>query len=165
MTVVINIAGNSAAEALQELHALAAGASGKQIPSGGDEGSGAAGGASPSPAASSEPSLVPAAVAELVEPAKKTRGKKAPAADAVIEPANDSEPAGLTIEQVRERTRKFASDGFMDEVAAEMEARGIKKMSQVDPDAAATNAPSPKFAEYVAAIEKRVAAKTPATGE
>lgn len=106
------------------------------------------------------------------ERTRQTR-KKAPAAEAVIDatprqadiedaigktaqPTNEDAPM-LTIEDVRERTRKFAKDGHMDEVAAEMTARGIKKMSEVDPEAG--NKPSVKFAEYVAAIEARIAAK------
>jgi hypothetical protein len=38
-----------------------------------------------------------------------------------------------------------------------MEARGIKKMSAVDPDAG--DQPSAKFGAYAAAIEARIAAK------
>ena len=45
----------------------------------------------------------------------------------------------------------------MECVAAEMEARGIEKMSAVDPDA--DDQPSAKFGAYAAAIEARIAAK------
>jgi hypothetical protein len=122
--------------------------------------------------AAQEPPASEPAAPEVAE-AKKPGRKKAPAAEAVIDatphqadiedaigktaqPANEDAPM-LTIEDVRERTRQFAKDGHMDEVAAEMTARGIKKMSEVDPEAG--NKPSVKFAEYVAAIEARIAAK------
>jgi hypothetical protein len=123
------------------------------------------------PAADAAPAPEPV-VETVVAPATRGR-KKAPAAEVVIDqgakqadiedvtgktaqPANDS-VAMLTVEDMRERIRQFHSAGHMDEVAAEMTARGIKKSSDVDPDAG--NKPSAKFAAYVAAIEARISAK------
>lgn len=87
--------------------------------------------------------------------------KKAPAANAIVDqlPANDSQPdvAMLTVEDVRERSRKFAADGHMDEIAKAMEFYGVKKMSDIDPEA--LGKPSVKFAQYVAKIEELIAAK------
>lgn len=100
----------------------------------------------------------------VAEPKPKGR-RKAPAADAVldqpvqidIEEVTGKAGAMLTIEEVREKTRQWSKDGFMDEVAAEMGARGIKKMSEIDPEH--DGKPSAKFAGYCAAIEARIAGK------
>lgn len=103
-------------------------------------------------------------VVPVEEPAKKGR-KKAPAADVVIEQPKPvqtdiEEVTGerlLTIEQVREMTRGWSSAGHMDRIAEEMAARGIKKMSQVDPEAAESGKPSALFGAYADAIEARIA--------
>lgn len=153
MPVHINIAGDTAAAALAELHQFAKGMTGALQAT--------------QPAPVETPPAEP--VAEVVTPSKTPR-KKAPAAEAVIEqpkqtdiedvtgaPANDAGERALTIEQVRELTRGWSRDGHMECISAEMEARGVKKMSAIDPDAG--DKPSALFGAYATAIEARIAAK------
>lgn len=85
----------------------------------------------------------------------KTR-KKAPAVDAVIDqPKNDA--LMLTIDDARERMRKFNSDGHMDQSAAALAEVGAKKLSEVDPEAGGN--PSPKYHALVTRIEALIAEK------
>jgi hypothetical protein len=118
--------------------------------------------------------------AEPVAEHKKPRGKKAPAADVVIEqpktepvqtdleravaqaPANDAGERLATIEQVREFTREQNKLGHFNEFAEEMAVRGIKRMSSVDSEAAVSGAPSALFGAYITAVEARIAAKVAA---
>lgn len=89
------------------------------------------------------------------------RGKKAPAADTVIDqPAKAAEPEsteGLTVDEAREHMKKFAADGNMDQVSAALEHFGVKKVSDIDPDA--KGAKSPKFSAFVSKIDELVKAK------
>lgn len=98
----------------------------------------------------------------VVTDAPKKNRNKAPAAEVVIEqPAQAEKPAaptdGLTVDEARERMKKFAADGHMDQVSAALESFGVKKVSDVDPDA--KGAKSAKFAEFVAKIDELVKAK------
>ena len=91
--------------------------------------------------------------------------KKAPAADVVIEQPAQTEKAaeptdGLTVDEAREHMKKFAADGHMDQVSAALESFGVKKVSDIDPDA--KGAKSAKFSEFVAKIDELVKAKVAA---
>lgn len=110
----------------------------------------------------------PAPVQEAVAQPKASTRKKAPAAEAVIDqpkqadiedvtgkPANDDGPQ-LTVEDARERMKQFAADGHMDQVSAALEHFGVKKVSDIDPDA--KGKPSAKFGAFVAKIDDLVAA-------
>lgn len=89
-------------------------------------------------------------------PAPAKRGKKAPAADVVLDqPKNDA--LMLTIDDARERMRKFNSDGHMDQSAAALAEVGAKKLSEVDPEAGGN--PSPKYHALVTRIETLIAEK------
>lgn len=105
----------------------------------------------------------PSAPLEVVNhevlPAGKRSGKKAPAAEVVIDQApKASEPVtGLTVDEAREQMKKFAADGHMYQVSAALEHFGVKKVSDVDPDA--KGAKSEKFAAFVAKIDELVAVK------
>lgn len=106
--------------------------------------------------------VTPAQVAEAIKP---TRGKKAPAAEVVIEQPAQADPKpeptdGLTVDEAREHMKKFAADGHMDQVSAALKSFGVKKVSDVDPDA--KGAKSAKFSEFVAKIDELVKAKVAA---
>lgn len=113
-----------------------------------------------------EPALVPATeggpgeTAQVAEPGKKPGRRKAPAADVVIDQvaktATELSKEGITIEQARERMKKFAADGHMDAVEKALAHYNVKRVSDVDPDA--KGEPSAKFAEFVAKIEEYVGA-------
>jgi hypothetical protein len=116
---------------------------------------------------------------EPAEPAPKVGRprKKAPAADAVIEQKAyedqgrqadrdgeaacagkvEPQPGGMTLDQVREFIRGCNTDGHLECVEQAMQHFGLKKTSDMDPDAGGK--PSAKFAEYVAKIQQFIDAK------
>jgi len=120
--------------------------------------------------------LLPTApTAEVIPPTpkstepKKTR-QKVSAAEAVVEqpkPADvedvtgKTEPPGdakgITIDEAREKMKQFANDGHMEQVSQALTDLGVKKVSDVDPDA--NGKPSAKFAEFITIIEEAVAEK------
>lgn len=110
---------------------------------------------------------VPANAGSVVTPepeGKKPGRKKAPAADAVIEqpkqePANEDGAPMLTIDQAREMVRGFNSAGHMDEGFKALAELSAKKLSEVDPENAASGKPSAKYAALVARIEALIAEK------
>lgn len=104
-------------------------------------------------------------VADAAEPVPeggkvRNQRRKAPAANTRIEvPAAEKTdtPVGITIEDAREKMKKFAADGHMEQVAEALTACNAKKVSEVDPEA--NGKPSQKFAYFVADIERRIAEK------
>lgn len=128
----------------------------------------------PAPANLAQPATAPQA--EPAPPADKKPGtrKKAPAADAVLEQtpieqyiaaseaAETTDGPQLTIDDARERVRKFHAAGHMDESVKVLEHFKIKKLSDADPDAGGK--PSAKFGAVIAYYQSLVDAKTAEQG-
>jgi len=108
----------------------------------------------------------PVAMSKTETASTGSRRRKAPAAEAVIDQPKQAdvedvtgkpEQPMLSIDDARERMKKFANDGHMDCVEKALADFNVKKVSDVDPEA--SGKPSSKFAAFVAKIEEFVAAK------
>lgn len=98
--------------------------------------------------------LAPKPQAEVIPPEKPAKGKKAKPEPETID-AKASDVPMLTIEDARERMRQFCKDGHSEAVYGALAEFKADKLSAIDPDSAGK--PSPKFAEYVAVIERLIA--------
>jgi hypothetical protein len=113
------------------------------------------------PAAPAEPVAAGEPVVEDLGNKPKTRGKAKTTPqtiDALPTPATPSADApALTITEARERMKKFANDGHMDQVAEALSKMGVNKVSDIDPDA--KDGPSAALATFIADVDVLVAAK------
>lgn len=111
-----------------------------------------------SPSASSQQEVV--SETEKVKPGRK---KKAEAPATLEGTAKVVEPTaeGLTIDQAREAMRKATAIEGIDAMSIILEVMATfdnaKKVSEVDPEAAASGAPSAKFAAFIAAVNQKIA--------